>query len=584
MSGLSLGRLTPRRLVLAVVLLVLAALITFGYEAWRAATALDQVRSDGTLLTTQLDHGDLTAARATARRLGTTTARAHHETNGPLWAIGAHLPVIGRDIGAVRTSAAVLDAIAEKSLPTLLSLADDVESGSLRPRHGRVDLSAVHRLSPQVSAAAHDVDGPAAAIAKVSSPKLIYPLNTLVAQLQQRVSQATIAIDATADAFRVMPTMLGEHRHRSYLLLVQSPAEIRSTGGLPGSWAVLHAYHGRLTMGEQGDATLFATGHQPVKPTKAEANLYGSRLGVDPRDLNFNPDFPRVAQMAAGLAASKGVHVDGVFAVDPIALTYVLRGTGGVPLTPTVELTSQNATSLLLNTIYRTVQNAATQNSFYSLAARRTFEALVAGQGDQVLAIRGLVVGASQQRVLAWSPIPELRAVIARNKLSGALPLASGTTANVGLYLNDGVAGKMEYYLRYDSVAQSLGCRDGVQRIRLQTTFRSQTPPGIRTFSPFVTGTGAFTPRGDILAQASIYGPWHGHIDKIMVDGRDETVTSGTQDGHEVGLVAIHLRPGQSVHLSTVVTSGKGQTGTIRVSSTPGMQLEEDPATYDGCG
>lgn len=578
------GWLTRRRLLTASGVLVVLIAATFLWQAVRAGTALASARGTAQQITADLNSGDLSAVDADVATLRAHTHRAAGETDGPLWSIGAHLPFVGHSIGAVRTTSQVLDKIATRSLPTLIGLAHDVTSGDLRLRHGRVDIAAIRKHTPAIRAAANAVDPLAGQLADVRPHGLIYPLSNLLPDLQAKVASAKDAIDATADAFDVLPDMLGADGPRRYLLIVQNPAELRSTGGLPGSLSILQARNGKLTMGGQGTAGFFGAGRSPVKPTKEEAALYGADLGKDFRDLNFNPDFARVAQMGAGIAKARGQHIDGVFAVDPIALAYVLAGTGPVPLGNGATLTSANVSAFLLNTVYQTVASADAQNNFYALAARRTFDALVAGQGDQVRAIRGLVLAAGQHRVLAWSSRPKVAAVIGRNRLSGALPGDTGATAHVGIYYNDGVAGKIDYYLQQRSTARSLGCDDGVQRVQVTTTLLSTVPKDHAKLSEFITGDGTYAPKGDILAQMSIYSPWHGRVEKILVNGKDQTTTSGFQSGQQVGSVYVKLRPGASMTVTTTLTTGKGQTGNIVVTSTPGMDLVPDPATFtSGC-
>jgi hypothetical protein len=417
-------------------------------------------------------------------------------------------------------------------------------------------------------------------MAAVRPAGLIGPLGDLVGELRTRVADGRAAIDAAADAFAVMPRMMGADGPRTYLLIVQNPAEIRATGGLPGSWAVLHARNGRLSMGRQGDATLFRTGRVPVPLTPDERALFGSTFTADPRDINFTPDFPRVAQTAAAMARAHGVRVDGVFAVDPVALSYVLHGTGPVDLGHGLQVNSGNAALVLLNTIYRTVQDPNAQNDFYERAARSVFDALVSGRGNQLRAIRGLVLAAGQGRVLAWSGDPQVARVIGDNALSGALPTDTGRTAQVGLYLNDGVAGKMEYYLRHTSDLEATSCSDGVQRLRLTTTFRSTAPRGVASESVYVTGTGQYAPRGTILMNLRLYGPWRGSVDSLTVDGKPVTVTANQQDGRQVATLPVVLRPGGTMTLTAVLRTGPGQTGDIRLTSTPGLELTRNPATY----
>ena len=52
--------------------------------------------------------------------------------------------------------------------------------------------------------------------------------------------------------------MLGSDGPRHYLLVVQNNAEIRSTGGLPGSFMILNAEDGKLSLGTQRAVDDFA--------------------------------------------------------------------------------------------------------------------------------------------------------------------------------------------------------------------------------------------------------------------------------------------------------------------------------------
>ena len=99
-------------------------------------------------------------------------------------------------------------------------------------------------------------------------------------------------------AVQVLPDMVGADGERDYLLLFQNNAEIRATGGMPGSWALIHAEDGRLEMAEQGTASDFPTAEEPVVPlTSAEVAVYGEEYGLFFQDPGFAPDFPRGAEM-----------------------------------------------------------------------------------------------------------------------------------------------------------------------------------------------------------------------------------------------------------------------------------------------
>ena len=104
-------------------------------------------------------------------------------------------------------------------------------------------------------------------------------------------------------------------------------------------------------------------------------------------------------------ASTVGVveYVDGVVAVDPIALSQIMSGTGPVKLENGLTITAGNVAQVLLNTIYMTVADPAAQDAFYEAAARNVFKAVVGGQGDQTTVLSGLATAADPANTVACS-------------------------------------------------------------------------------------------------------------------------------------------------------------------------------------
>lgn len=568
-----------RNLALIVGLLVVAAIVVFVIQAVLAARALSAARTDASALAQSLSSGDLSRATVEAQALEKHAQSARSYTGGPLWSVGSIVPFLGGNVSAVRDTARALDVIATRSMPVLLKVAGQVEHGSLRPHRGRISPQAIAALAPEVRQAAAALDGPAAQIARIDVGGLIGPLQSPMRQVQKRVQEARTAIDAAANAFQVLPAMLGGSGPRNYLLLVQNPAEIRAPGGLPGTWAILRAVDGRLALTDAASAGAYTPKVRPIKATPDETALFGTDWGMTASDATVSPDFPRDAEMAAALAAQHGKPVSAVFSVDPIALSYVLRGTGPVKVSPTVTLTASNVVDVLLNQVYRTL-NSDQQNAFYALAAGRIFDALVAGQGNQLVAIRGLVDGVQGHRVFAWSGDPTLAKVINAESLTGGFLGRTGSTPQVGVYLNDGVPGKQEYYLRQETSARAVSCRDDVQTIELKARFRSLMPANARTLPLWIVGTGAFAPKGHMFMTLYVAGPWQGSVVSVTIDGVSQTVTSNLLNGRQLAVLPLTIAPGQTVSMTATLQTGPGQSGAGQLTWTPGMTSGPDPVSF----
>jgi hypothetical protein len=573
-NSLTTPGLSRRRIIWGLLLLLLVALAAFAWQAVSASRALLDARETGELVQQRVRAGDFDGASDALSDLRAQTRKAEDSTDGVLWDLGRRVPGIGRNIGAVQTVSSVLDTATRENAPIALELSKAVDEGRFRPKDGRFDLAEVERLTPSVRRAADSIDQATDDLAGIHADALLFPFNDLVGDLQIQLGRARSAATASAHAFELLPDMLGKKEPRTYLLMIQNPAELRSTGGLPGSLALLEADDGRVTMGWQGSAADINGFTAPVVKLPADTERqYGTTPAIDLRDTNFTPDFPEAAQIAMTMVERRrDVTLDGVISVDPVALAQMMRGTGPVAVTNGVTLHAGNVVSALLNQTYQVLGTQDEQNDFFETAARKIFDSVMAGQGDQQLAIRGLASAAGQHRVLVWSAHDDEQAVIAGTAVSGSLLADSGKHPQIGMFINDATAGKMDYYLQYRSTAAAVDCRQGdAQDIRATLALTSTMPADFRSLSVWILGTGQYAAQGQIAFNLRIYAPDGGEITGLTVDGQQHSVTSDQHRGRQVAFLPITLNPGQKSTVSADIRTAPGQSGDGVFSFTPGI-------------
>jgi hypothetical protein len=327
-------------------------------------------------------------------------------------------------------------------------------------------------------------------------------------------------------------------------------------------------------MGWQGSAGDINGFPAPVvRLPRDTAQQYGQSLAIDLRDTNFTPDFPEAAQIAKAMVERRrGVELDGVVSVDPIALAEMMRGTGPITVTNGVVLAAGNVVPALLNQTYQVLETQDEQNDFFETVARKIFDSVMAGQGDQQLAIRGLASGAGQHRVLVWSAHDDEQAAIDGTAVSGSLVSKSGENPQIGMYLNDSTAGKMDYYLQYRSTAAAVVCRrGGAQDLRATLALTSTMPQNFQSLSPWILGTGQYADQGTIAFNLRIYGPHGGEITGMTVDGQPHSVTADRHKGRQVALLPVTLNPGQEMAVTADIRTAEGQSDDGVFSVTPGM-------------
>jgi len=567
-------KLSRRHVVVTLSLIGFFVVGMFAWQAWTASRALLDARTHAETVQKRIKAGDFDGANRALAELRSNTSKAHDSTDGLLWDVSKHLPYFGRNIGAVQTVSEVLDTATKVNAPIALELSRAVDGGVFRPVKGRIDLAEVEKLTPQVNRAAASIDKASSDLDGIRSGKLVFPFNDLVGDLKDEVERARAASTATATAFDLMPQMLGQDGPRDYLLMIQNPAELRATGGLPGSLAVLHADNGTITMGWQGSAGDVNPFSGPVvQLPKDTLQQYGPTMATDFRDINFTPDFPEAAQIARAMVAQKlKIKVDGVVSVDPLALAGLMQGTGPINAGHGIVLTASNVVPILLNQTYQSIQDAAAQDTFFENVARKIFDAVTNGQGSQQLAITGLADATNQHRVQLWSNRADEESRLAGTAVGGAIGGKSGRTPEVGMYINDSTAGKMDYYLQYRSSVSAVDCRKhGAQDLRAAVAFTSTMPKDYQRLSEFITGTGAFAPKGTIAFNLRFYAPYGGEITGLTIDGKPNSATADLHHGRQVAFVPIALKPQQEVVVTADIRTAPDQDGDGVYSFTPGM-------------
>ncbi|MFZ0142505.1 MAG: DUF4012 domain-containing protein [Aeromicrobium sp.] len=581
----------PRQRALAIVgLLVMAAGLLFTWEAFRAYGSIQEAEVRAGILQDDIVEGDVDAAVKSYERLDASTSRAHNSTNGPLWWLGAQVPILGRNVDAVRTVAREIDQVVDEVLPGVVEVADKVRLETYRPKDGRFDLEAVAEAAPVMVKADQVLTAASRDVASIDPDGLLGPLQTPMRQLQARFLSTAVAASAADDAAKLLPGMIGaDGTERQYLLLIMNNAEVRSLSGMPGSFAVINAKNGKLTMGRQGgilDVRPLPKSPPGAKLSEDEQLLFQSSITMDIRNTAIHTDFPRTAELAAAIAGKRWkAKFDGVIGVDPVTLGYMLNGLGPVDVGDDVTLTSRNAVAQMLNGVYLKYPiDVVKQDAIFENAARRIFDATVAGTGNSVSVIRALVRGVSERRLMLWSRHDDEQKRIRTTDIANLFQ--SGGRPQVGVYVNDAGSAKMSYYLTMGTVVRSEQCFDGFsQELRSTTTLVSNAPTNTKALPLSIVGPPRLrrgTP-GNIQLGVMIAGPKGGTIESMTVDGQPAPIGAARYQGRPVAKVARELPPGRSSVILTTMRTAAASPGDPELRTTPGVRPNADAAGASAC-
>ncbi len=564
---------------------VLAALLLgAGCSVWigvRGMSAVAHLRAaQATVASAAADLRDPAGAISRLSAASAETSAARALTDDPVWSAAGALPWIGPQLDAIAQTAAAVDDALTTAVPSLGDASALLAPGALRGPDGTIDVARVASAAPEAGEAASGLRAAADRVAALDRAPLLGALASAVASTSTMLDRAATDADALRRATELLPRMLGADAPRSTLLLFQNNAEWRSLGGVVGAVAEVDTDRGRLTLSAQAssaDVTAFA--HDPVLPLADDVrDLYDTRPARYLQNTTQVPDFAVGAAIAREMwKRTHGTEVDAVVAIDPVALSYLLRATGPVALPSGDELTADDAVPLLLDEAYRRFDDPRDQDAFFQSASGAVFQALAEGRGDATALLDALTRAGAERRILVWNADAADQAVLDGSTLQGALPVSDATRSTIGVYLNDGTGSKMDYYL-HPRIA--VGWCD-VDEATVHVTLRNAAPDPA-TLPPYVTGAGEYgVPVGDALTGVYVYLPPGAEVldRRTSSDGGPAPgFAGGTHDGRPVVKWSVQLSPGATGVLDLDVRMP--MTPDLEIVSTP----TSDPAEIPSAG
>ncbi|MEY9951278.1 DUF4012 domain-containing protein [Leifsonia sp. EB34] len=548
-------RLQRRDVVILV--LIIVAVLAFLAIAWIAVRGflaqqeLNAAVPDVKAVRAAVAASDPAQAKSAAADLQKHAHTAASLTSDPVWQVAEGIPWVGANLSAVSTISRATDTVASHVITPLVSIAGSVDPSTLRLTGGRLDLAPIVAAQPAMAKAQTAFDSAQSDIGSIDQGSVISPIGSAVAKMRSLMSEVAPDLQAIGNTVRLLPGMLGADGPRSYLVAAQNPAELRATGGLIGSIALVNADKGAATLSTEVAGTSIGPWPTPVFDVPAATSgLYGPLVGRYLQDVNYTPDFPLAARTAAAMwVRTHGGTVDGVITVDPVVLSALLKATGPVALPSGDVLTSANAVPLLLSGIYARYPDAPQkQDAFFTKAASAVFNRVAGGVDGKAL-VKALAASGTSDRIQIWSSHPSEQSTLQTTTLAGALPVSTPETAALGVYFNDATGSKMDYYLRTSVSAGAAVCRaDGKVTSMVQVTLTNSAPANAATALPaYVTGAGTYgVPPGDIKTRIAFYGPDQGLLASVKSKGADIPSIAGTDSGRPVAVVEVQLAPGQS--------------------------------------
>ncbi|CAN2213002.1 Protein of unknown function DUF4012 [Candidatus Nanopelagicaceae bacterium] len=368
--------------------------------------------------------------------------------------------------------------------------------------------------------------------------------------------------DEVVATIKASSWLAGADAPKRYMIAFQNSAEARGTGGILGAFAIIDLNKGALTVVRTGsNAVLYSLKDVPIKMPYEFMKLYGRNPAIL-QNSNLSPHFPYGAEIWMGLWKKQfGEQLDGVIAVDPSSLSYVLKATGPITLASGEIITSENVVAETLQKAYKRYEKDNNARKQYLVDIMNAAASkITSGQFSKVEMAKAIKRGLIENRILLYSRDQEAQKELSTVRLGGFLSKDPNNEYRAVIQNID--ASKLDYYLKRSVVVETKSCKNTQQtqvRVRLTNTLKSGVGLPAYVLTRADKGKPADLVTGQHRFKLFIYGPINAKLVSVLRENREDGLGGGsTERGRPIYVADVDLAPGESEELLANFAGGVG--------------------------
>jgi hypothetical protein len=384
-----------------------------------------------------------------------------------------------------------------------------------------------------------------------------------VAAARRHLLQALVRLDGQLTganrALHVLLPMLGASGPQRYFIGFLNESEARGVGGIPGAYAVATVDDGHVRFETFGTDDM-------LHGVRADVRLgddFDARYRADDptgviQNSDLAPDFRYAAQIWAGMWQKKtGEHIAGAIAVDPTALSYLLRVTGPAELADGTHIGAANVVALTQQQQYTrfaaTGRKDKVARKRYLVSIAKAVSRRLTHGGDVHRLAEAVARAAQQRRFVVWSAHPRIEEQLRVAGWAGAFDARDGSLVS-GFVVNNAAATKLDYYLRRTITYRRVDCTAGGYA---SATLTLDNAAPTRGLPAYVTDRGDSPPHrarpGDNLVLVSYYAARGAKFVKVELDGRSVPVAPQPEGDLVSATIRVELPTGTPRTVGIVV-------------------------------
>lgn len=433
---------------------------------------------------------------------------------GPVLAVARFVPFVRVQVRGVDALMATGTALADGGL-RFDDAADALLGGDRGDRPIGSTVNQLGGISAQLSAGIDAFDRGLRSLAKLDGYRLVGPLASARNDLAKRLPEISKQAHAARSGLDALLSFAAVGGRRTYLVFSQNPDEVRPTGGFIGTYGLLKAENGVLSLDRYASIESWLIPRPDVAVPAAQAPT-AFRI-LDPpvpqviANVNSTPNWPDAARLAADLWVRGGEQpVEGVLSFTPDFLSRLLTVIGPVDVAEYGEQVT--AANVVDRVDYHTHLEGSAAGAASTAAVttdRKRFIvdlAQVVIQRLLILPTRRLealgtavATGLDAREGMAWVADPKVAEPLAARGWDGALPATTGDFFFDGEFEYAAKNGRsLKRTFEHDVSVEP----DGSGRVETRITIANTAPFTLDGFSNI-----------DSLSYITLYGPQGATLD-----------------------------------------------------------------------
>lgn len=513
--------------------------------------------------------------------------------HNPFWTAVSNIPYVGQDVSTAGIAVDALrvatgDALVPMTLALQLNPIDaligDDKSVNLQ------SLESLLEKASDVSGAIQECTDMIAGMPDFNIPQL----QSAFGDAKDKVVNLNEIYQQVCKMGPTLTELLGSDGDKTYMLMAQNNAELRSGGGYPANIGTIEIQNGKIEFGDF--VPVLENMYWEIPPeftvSDVEHTLFDDKYKHLDRtqDFNMHPDYTRVAPVWAKayentqtFVTKKPYEVDGVISIVPSVVQDILGIIGPITLSDGTVLDGNNATKVLLHDIYWKyyagfVENGnAIADGLFSETAEKALTGLFSNLNSGALVdfVQVLLEDIDERKFMIWVKDEQTQQALSDMGWSGSI-VGEEETPELGVYVTTPIPSKMGWFLDIDTKIS-----DGVENTDGTTTYSvTSTVTNTCTEQERETGTeyivGIYVKEaygdleyGDMHPLVQFVAPVGGSIGEVTSNSNAAHIVRGKYEGMDIVRVDSPLNARDSVTYTYTVTVPSTATSPLALTGTP---------------